>query len=92
MTYLSYELQNGIPVAVPRATIDEKSLFFQDGNIYTCCYAGYNVQVFGSLASPDGRLCFQRVPVNEPGYDKPSGDFGMILSQSNGWIAVQWPA
>lgn len=89
-TYLSYALVNGVPTATPANQIDASSSFAQTGNIFTCCYPGYNVMIFGA-AAPGGRLVFQRIPIYSAGYDTPAGDFGMVEPQADGTVAIQWP-
>lgn len=90
MTYLSYIQVDGIPVATPADAIDASTKFQVDGNLYTCAYPGFNVQILGSTA-PGGRLVFQRAPIYTPGYDRPAGDFGVLVPQSDGTVAIQWP-
>ena len=93
MKYLSYRLQDGKPTAVPSDTIDKYSTFQQDGNVYSLegIAIGYNVMVFGATA-PGGKICFQRLPMFTPGWDASvPGDFGVIVPQADGTVAIQWP-
>lgn len=93
MKYLSYQLVNGVPTAVPSDVIDQHSRFFQDGNIYSLegIAIGFNVLVFGALA-PGGLICFQKTPMFTAGWDAAApGDFGRIVPQNDGTVAIQWP-
>lgn len=92
MKFLSYQLVNGVPTATPTETLDKHAIFWPDGNIYSLegIAIGFNVMVFGAIAN--GLINFQKLPMFTAKWDaQPPGDFGRIVAQADGSVAIQWP-
>lgn len=96
MTYLSYKRDpgSGIVVAVGLPTIDDSSKWIQNGNVFVLKNSGglgFNVMIFGAFGA-DGNFFFIRYPMFTTGWDlNPPGDFGIVVPQDDGTIAIQWP-
>lgn len=91
MTYLSYKLVNGVPTAEASAVIDNSAKFKQTGTCFAQAGPGFNAFIFGADCG-NGLVAFQRVPMFVAGWDAHSpGDFGRLVPQPDGMVAIQWP-
>lgn len=92
MKYLSFQMVNGVPTAVPSDVIDVHSRFQADGNLYALrgIELGFNVAIFG-VQAPGGGLNFNRHPIDSAEFSLALTDFGQVVPQSDGTIAVNWP-
>ena len=90
MTYLSYQLVNGVATAVAHEGIDDGCKFTPNGTIYVNGYPGFNVCIFGGR-NKGGVFIFNRHPIFTEGYDQPPGDFGILEPQAAGTVAIRWP-
>jgi hypothetical protein len=92
MKYLSYQIHDGAVTAVPSETIDKFSRFQPDGNLYALrgIDLGYNVAIFGVLA-PGGGINFNKYPIDHPSFSLGFTDFGQLVPQADGTVAINWP-